>query len=244
MHTARSEFFNGVKAELPILLGVIPFGMIYGALAVSASVPISVAQTMSSVVFAGSAQFITTQLIGQSTPYFVIVLTAAIVNLRHMLYSASLAPHLKYLPLRWKAALSYLLTDEAYAVVITRYTRPDGGGAFGHWYFLGAGMMLWTTWQLSTAAGIVAGALVPAAWSLDFALPLTFIAIVVPAVKDRPALVAALVAGVVSVVGFGMPLKLSLVAATLTGIVAGLAVESFAQPQPQAQPGSAQEAQS
>lgn len=230
-NTRWREFVNGVKAELPILLGVIPFGLIYGALATSAGLPMSIAQAMSAVVFAGSAQFVTAQLIAQSAPYAVMILTAAILNLRHVLYSASLAPHLRHLPFRWKAALSYLLTDEAYAVVITRYTQPDHGQPSGHWYFLGAGLTLWVTWQISTAVGIATGALVPPSWSLDFALPLTFIAIVVPAVRDRPALLAATVAGAVSVAAFGMPLKLSLIAATLTGIVAGLAVESFAQAQ-------------
>jgi 4-azaleucine resistance transporter AzlC len=222
----RREFLGGARAELPILLGVIPFGMIYGALAVSAGLPASTSLAMSSVVFAGSAQFITAQLIAQSTPWFVIILTAAIVNLRHVLYSASLAPYVQHLPLRWKAGLAYLLTDEAYAMAITRFHQPDRGGAFGHWYVLGAGLTLWVTWQLSTVVGVVAGALVPPAWSLDFALPLTFIAIVVPALKDRPAIATALVAGVMSVLAFSMPLKLSIVAATLCGIVAGLLAEA------------------
>jgi len=211
---------------LPILLGVIPFGMIYGALAVSAGLTASASLAMSSVVFAGSAQFITAQLIAQAAPWFVVILTAAIVNLRHMLYSASLAPYVQHLPMRWKAGLAYLLTDEAYAMAITRFHQPDRGGAFGHWYFLGAGLTLWATWQLSTLAGVMAGALVPPAWSLDFALPLTFIAIVVPALKDRPAIATALVAGVMSVLAFDMLLKLSIVAATLCGIVAGLLAEA------------------
>lgn len=221
------EFLGGARAELPILLGVIPFGMIYGALAISAGLPASASLAMSSIVFAGSAQFITAQLIAQATPWFVIILTAAIVNLRHVLYSASLAPYVQHLPMRWKAGLAYLLTDEAYAMAITRFHQPDRGGAFGHWYVLGAGLTLWVTWQLSTAIGVVAGALVPPTWSLDFALPLTFIAIVVPALKDRPTVVAALVAGVMSVLVFNMPLKLSIVAATLCGIAAGLLAEGI-----------------
>jgi predicted branched-subunit amino acid permease len=143
-----------------------------------------------------------------------------------MLYSASMAPYLNHLPMRWKASLAYLLTDEAYAMAINRFTRSDRGGPFGHWYFLGAGMTLWLCWQLSTALGIAVGALVPPEWSLDFALPLTFIAIVIPALKDRPAIAAALVAGAMSVIAFNMPLKLSIVVATLAGIAAGLLTES------------------
>ena len=225
LSTPWREFWAGVRDEAPILLGTMPFGMIFGVLALGAGLPGGVAQAMSSVIFAGSAQFIAAQLIGQHTPWFVIIVTAAIVNLRHMLYSASLAPVTKHLPLRWKALLAYLLTDEAYAIAITRYAKPDGGGLNGHWYFFGAGFTLWSSWQLSTAVGILLGALVPASWSLDFTLPLTFIAIVVPALKDRGALAAAVVAGMLAVVAFGAPLKLGLIVAVVAGIVAGLVAE-------------------
>jgi 4-azaleucine resistance transporter AzlC len=219
------EFAGGVRAVLPILLGVVPFGLIFGALAVGSGMAAAAAQAMSVIVFAGSAQFIATELIAQGTPWLIVIVTAAIVNLRHMLYSASIAPHLRALPFRWKATLAYLLTDEAYAVAFGRYLHMDQGGRFGHWYFLGAGLALWSTWQMSTAAGILLGALVPPAWSLDFALPLTFIAIVVPALRDRPALIAAIVAALTAVLAFTMPLKLGLITAVASGIVAGLITE-------------------
>ncbi len=220
------EFLAGARDVAPILLGVVPFGMIFGVLALEAGLPGGMAQAMSSVVFAGSAQFITAQLIGQGTPWFVIVATAAIVNLRHMLYSASVAPYTKHLPLRWKALLAYLLTDEAYAIAMQRYLKPDRGGVYGNWYFFGAGFTLWSSWQVSTAVGILLGALVPPSWSLDFTLALTFIAIVVPALNDEGAGVAALVAGVLAVVAFGAPLKLGLISAVVAGISAGLVAEA------------------
>src|ERR1044071_6904863 len=133
------------------------------------------AQAMSSIVFAGSAQFIAAQLFHDSVPGFVIVLTIAVVNLRHMLYSASLAPYLASLSTRWKALLSYLLTDEAYAPTILHY-EANGVRPSAHWFLFGAGCSLWTTWQASTALGIFLGAAIPASWSLGFALRLTFIA--------------------------------------------------------------------
>src|SRR6266540_4613834 len=111
----KTLFWAGVRAELPLEIGGFPFGMIYGALALNTGLSVAAAQLMSSIVFAGSSQFVTTQLVHEVAPTVVIVLTIAIVNLRHMLYSASLAPFLKSLPLRWKILLSYLLTDEAYA---------------------------------------------------------------------------------------------------------------------------------
>ena len=231
MPHSRAEFLSGVKDELPILVGVIPFGLIYGVLALSAGIPAVQAQAMSSIVFAGSAQIITAQLFGHSTPALVIVLTAAIVNLRHLLYSASLAPYVDKLRPAWKWALAYLLTDEAYAVSVTHYQKQDNPfpGAqvcdHKHWYFLGAGLALWLTWQLSTAAGIFIGAQVPPSWSLDFTLALTFIALVVPNLKDRPSLGAALAAGVTAVLAYSLPYKLGLVSAALVGILAGVWLE-------------------
>ena len=221
---ACTEFLAGVKAELPILLGVVPFGMIYGALALAAGLSPDAAQAMSAIVFAGSAQFVGTQLFATGTPGVVILLTTLVVNLRHMLYSASVAPHLQHLRSGWKWLLAYLLTDEAYAVAIMRYQQPIPV-ALKHWYFLGAGLTLWSGWQISTAVGIFLAAQVPPAWSLDFTLALTFIALVVPALKDWPDAAAALSAGAMAVLGAGWPYKLGLVAAALTGVLVGLWAE-------------------
>jgi predicted branched-subunit amino acid permease len=246
--TARTEFLAGVRAELPILLGVAPFGMIYGALAIGAGLPRSAAQAMSTIVFAGSMQFVATQLFATGAPGLVLLLTTFIVNLRHMLYSASLAPYLHKLPARWKWSLAYLLTDEAYAPTILHYrqTEANHGGTEitetvislsdphirgegsdvatsdnRHWFLLGAGLALWSVWQVSTAVGIFLGAQVPPSWALDFTLALTFIALLIPALTDRPSVAAALSAGIVALVGAGWPYKLGLVTAALVGIAVG-----------------------
>src|SRR5512144_176770 len=131
MRPSAASFLAGVRAELPLLIGVFPFGMIYGALALNAGLSKLASQMMSSIVFAGSSQFITTQLVHEAAPGFVIVLTIAVVNLRHMLYSASLAPYLASLSTRWKLTLSYLLTDEAYAPTILHYEK-EGITPYAH----------------------------------------------------------------------------------------------------------------
>jgi 4-azaleucine resistance transporter AzlC len=223
--TRRQELLAGLRGVAPLLVGVIPFGLIYGVLAVRAGLPASMAQGMSAIVFAGSAQFITTQLLRDQAPLLVILLTAAIVNLRHVLYSASMAPYLQQLPRVWKALLAYLLTDEVYVVAISRYMAPATTYQYAHWYFLGAGSGLWICWQLSTAAGVFLGAQIPAAWSLDFALPLTFIALIIPALKDRASVVSALVASAVALAALTMPLKLGLMTAMIAAIGAGYWVE-------------------
>ncbi len=217
----RSQFWAGVRNELPLLLGVFPFGMIYGVLALGAGLAPAAAQSMSFILFAGSSQLITVQLAGAGAPWVVMVLTAFVVNLRHALYSVSVAPFVQKLPPMWKGILAYLLTDEAYAVTIMHYQR-EGETPQSHWFFLGAGLTLWSGWQLSTAVGIFLGAQVPSSWMLDFSLVLTFIALVVPAIKDRPAAIAAVGAGLTSLAASSLPYKLGLILAALVGIFAGL----------------------
>ena len=219
--SASGEFFHGIRAELPILLGVTPFGMIYGVLATSAGINALDAQAMSSVVFAGSSQFMLVQLMELGTPTIMMILTGLVINLRHALYSASIAPFTRHLSTGWKLILSYLLTDEAYAVSIMRYREAESI-RYKHWFFLGAGLALWTCWQISTAAGIFLGAQVPPDWGLDFTLALTFIALAVPAVNDRPSLLSALSAGATALLARNLPYKLGLIAAALVGIAVGL----------------------
>lgn len=219
------EFRAGVRAELPIALGVLPFGMIYGVLALGAGLPPLLAQAMSAIVFAGSAQFIGAGLFAAATPVGVIWLTTLVVNLRHLLYGASLAPHLRGLSPAWKGLLAYLLTDEAYVVAILRYQGP-GEARWRHGFLLGCGLTLWLGWQLSTAVGIFLGTQVPAAWGLEFTLALTFIGLVVPALTGPPPIAAALTAGVTALLTAGWPYRLGLLAAALAGIAAGLAAEA------------------
>ena len=215
---------EGIEAEFPLLVGVFPFGMIYGAAALSAGLTPALAQGMSSIVFAGSAQLLTAQLIHVAAPALVIILTIGIVNLRHLLYSASVAPYVRHLSMRWKAVLAYLLTDEAYAAVIVHYEKA-GVTPTGHWFFLGAGASLWLTWEVSTALGILLGTTIPESWPLEFALPLTFIAMLVPMLKDGAMVSAALTAGAVALLAVSLPYKLGLVLAALVGIGVGVLME-------------------
>jgi len=226
MSEARKNFIEGVRAEVPLLIGVFPFGLIYGALALGAGLSKTEAQMMSSVVFAGSSQFVTAQLVSVSAPALVMIVTIAVVNLRHMLYSASLAPHLKGLSLKWKIALSYFLTDEAYAPSILNYEK-EGLPTHKHWFLLGAGFSLWFIWQVSTAIGIFLGAAIPESWSLDFALPLTFIAMVVPVLKKRPAIASAFSAGITALLAYNLPFQLGLILAALVGIMVGTILEGY-----------------
>lgn len=217
---AFREFWAGVRALAPLLVGVAPFGMIYGVLALANGLTPAAALAMSAILFAGSAQFLLCQLFGAGAPVTVMIAEVGLLNLRHALYSAALAPRIAHLPRRWKVALAYLLTDEAFAAISRREAEGDAG-VHRHWFYLGAGLALWGGWQLSTATGIVLGARLPAHWPLDFALPLTFIAIVVPLIRTRAMLATAVVAGIVATLATGLPFKLGLLVAALAGMMAG-----------------------
>ncbi len=261
-HTARGEFLAGCRDEAPLLLGVAPFGMIYGIAALAAGVPAWLAQLASAVVFAGAAQLVIVQMLAAGAGFVPIALTSGLLNLRHVLYSASMAEYVRHLPRRWRLLLAYVLTDEAYAVAVLRYQRreddkqavhdasgegraSDMAGAqpgatamaaqlaagtapatlaahdLRHWYFLGAGFTLWAGWQLSTAAGLLFGATIPAEWELDFAVPLTFIALLTLLLRERAGQAAALVAALGALAFAALPYKLGLVAAIVLGLAAG-----------------------
>ena len=229
--TNRQQFLAGIKAQLPILLGTTPFGMIYGIAAIEAGLSPAEALGMSMIVFAGSAQFVAAQLFRANALGIVIVLTTFVVNLRHMLYSASVAPYVRHLTRPWKFVLAFLLTDEAYAVTIINYrtASPEATRVTNkHWFMLGAELTLWVSWQISTLVGVVLGASVPASWGLDFTLALTFIALLIPTLEDAPAIAAALAAGVVATAANGLPYNLGLLLAVLVGIGVGLGAEALA----------------
>lgn len=219
------SFWAGVRDQLPITSGVIPFGLIFGVLGVSTTLSPLQTMAMSSIIFAGSAQFIGAQLIGAATPMVVVWLTTFIVNVRHVLYSSTLGSDMRHLPRRWRWSLPYLLTDEAFATTAVYYAKRHIPLTFKHFYFLGAGMTLWVVWQISTAIGIILGAEVPASWSLDFTLALTFIGIVVPILKSRPTLATAVSSGLIAVATFSLPYKLGLMIAALAGITIGYWLE-------------------
>ena len=208
-----------------MMIGAMPFGIIFGALAISGDRALTpgAALGMSLIVFAGSAQFIGLGLYAQGVGLPFIVFTTFVVNLRHALYAASLSPFLRHLGQRWLAPLGFWLTDETYAVVIRRF-HGAGPGPHGHWYYLGSALPFYLNWQLCTLIGIIAGQQLgdAASWGLDFAMTLTFIGIVVPLIKSRPMLTCALVAGVTSLAAAGMPNRLGLVIGALAGMAAGL----------------------
>jgi predicted branched-subunit amino acid permease len=183
-----------------------------------------VAMLMSIVVFAGASMVAAAQLLASDTPALLVVLTAVFINLRFMMYSASLRLHFGREPLAWRLAIAYLQADNVYGLTLVRYAeQPDAPGQRD--YFMGAALVIWAGWQLAVAAGIGIGAGVPASWRLEFAAPLAFIAMTIPLLRDRAMVAAAAVAAITVVSAHALPLKLSVPLAALAGIAAGLTFE-------------------
>jgi 4-azaleucine resistance transporter AzlC len=213
-----------VRATLPVLLGIIPFGVITGVAMVASGIPPLVAMLMSILVFAGASMVASAQLLASSAPALLIVLTTLIINLRFMMYSASLRLHFASAPLAQRLAVAYLTADNVYGLMLSRFSEhPEDPGKFD--YFLGAGLVVWAAWQAAVLAGVLIGAGVPAAWRLEFAAPLAFVAMTIPLLRDRAMVGAAVAAGAVIAVSSDIPLKLNIVLAAAVGIAAGLLLE-------------------
>lgn len=222
----QTEFWMGCRAIIPLVIGAIPFGIIFGTLAASNGLSFNAALAMSIFVFAGSSQFIALGLLGTGTALPLILLTTAVVNLRHLLYAVSLVPHVHHLPQVWKLPIGFWLTDEAFAVAIARYNQPDPS-PYKHWYYLGAAGFMYVNWLICTWVGLTVGQFIPNAahWGLDFAMSVTFIGMIIPYLVNRPMVAAVMVAGVVALLAHGLPHQLGLMAATMAGMIAGVWTE-------------------
>lgn len=228
LSTERASWSDGVRAVSPILLGVVPFGLIFGVTAANADVPILAAWASSFIVFAGASQIAIVEVMDGGGAPIIAVLTAIIINARLLMYSADMGRYTSDESLGRKLGVAYLLTDQAYLVSTHRFPNPSQAAGFVRFY-VAAGATLWIAWQITTTTGILLGTAIPESWSLEFAIPLTFIALLVLAVKDKPGLVAAVVGGVVAVAALALPYHLGLVVGTVSGIAAGMLSERWLQ---------------
>jgi len=223
---ANTAFLEGVRALMPMVPGVIPFGLVTGITAVEQGFSGFETLVMTLLFYAGSAQMAALQLLRNDAFALVILLTALVINLRFVMYSAWLAPYLHHLPRRWKWPLAYMLSDQAYALSVIKLTSSKTVGSV-HWFYAGAAFSMWLSWQLSVMGGVFLGAGIPASWSLEFAIPLSFLALLVPAIRSRASLAAACVGGTVAVLAMDMPYNLGLLLASFCGICTGLLVERY-----------------
>jgi predicted branched-subunit amino acid permease len=219
----------GAKAVAPQLIGVVPFGLVAGATPTDGGLGVGAAAGFSTIVFAGASQLAAIDVLSHGGTVLVAVLAAWTINLRMMLYSASLAPFLTKDKFRWRMLASYLLVDQVYALAVTRWTDPDDPVSAPEAripFMVGAGLLLWTAWQTMTLLGAAIGAAVPDNLPLSFAVPLVFLVLLVPSVSSRPAAVAALGGGLGAVIAAELgAAHASLMIGAFIGIAGGVLAE-------------------
>jgi len=198
------QFLAAVKACLPVLPGVLAFGAISGVAMVAAGMPHYMAMAMSVLVYAGSSQLAALQLVTSGTPLAIAVLAGLVINLRFSIYSLSIAPHLAAAGPRWRPFLSYLLSDNGYAMTLRGYERLQEPRA-KVWFYLGSCGAIWITWQIGTLTGVILGTRIPPGWHLEFSIVLTFLAIVVPTIRDRAVAASACAAGITAILAWSLP---------------------------------------
>ena len=220
------EILSGSRATLPMVVGAIPFGIIFGTLAEQSGLSPFGAIAMSIFVFAGSSQFIALGLLAAGTGPLIIIATTFIVNLRHLLYSAAIVDDVKHLSGPWRAVIAFGLTDEAFATIVDKIRKSDDAWRLRsvQWFYLGSFGTMYGNWILCTIIGITLGELVPemSNWGLDFAMSATFIGMVLPYLNTRPMMTCVLVAGVMSLGTADMPHKLGLMVSALSAVAVGL----------------------
>ena len=223
-----TEFINGAKATIPMIIGAIPFGVIFGTLAESSGLSYLGAMAMSLFVFAGSSQFIALGLLATGVGPVIIIATTLVVNLRHLLYATALVDKVSHLSHGWRALLAFGLTDESFAAVNSRYL-DDTDTSCAHWFFLGSIAAMYGNWQLCTWLGIGLGELFPdmTDWGLDFAMSVTFLGMIIPYLRNKPMWLAVISAAVFAMMLQDLPHQLGLVMAALSGICIGYASQQI-----------------
>jgi len=219
-----STFQDGLRATLPLVPGIVAFGLVYGVMARQAGLSLSATVAMSALVFAGASQFTAVSMWGQASGGL-IILTTFIINLRHLPMGASLAPYLRR-ESRWcKALLGFGTVDEGYALAISRYLEGDGSRAF----FFGVSLVLYASWVLSAGAGGMLGGqtLDPARWGIALVFPLTFLGLLMPLCRERVTIIVAAASGIVAVATAPwLPGKGNILVAMLVGGLLGALLEA------------------
>lgn len=222
----RAGARRGFRLYLPVSVGMIPWAMATGMAMSAVGFSIPQAMGMNVLVFAATAQLGAAPLIALATPVWLIVLTALVLNLRFVIFSAAVAPAFRQVPvpLRWLAG--HLLTDGVFVTCLERLLR----GRDARWragFYLAPAAWTWLIWQLGTLAGLLLAVRVPRQWSLEFMATIALMVLLVPMSRQRPMLLAAATAGAAAVLLQGLPLRLGMIAAIVLGIAAGFAAEGL-----------------
>mgnify|MGYP001166816019 FL=1 len=216
-------FRKGLIDISPLLLPVIPFGIIFGAIGIELGFSPLITYATSLIIFGGASQIVFMQLISGGASSLVAITSVGVINSRHLLYGAVLTEYLDKLNLIKKLLISYLITDQTFAVS-NNFFKLNKEEKNLHYHLLGAGVTLWTTWQLTTIIGIFLGSIIPEHWGLKFAIPLTFLAIIINDFRKLDHVIVMLISGFSSLLFFDVPFKAYIIITPLIGLSAAFII--------------------
>ncbi|MCZ4353145.1 AzlC family ABC transporter permease [Roseovarius aestuarii] len=221
-----SPYLQGMADGAPFVLVVVPFGLLFGVVSSELGLHVLEAITLSLMVLAGAAQFTGVQLLAEGTPALIALIAALAVNLRMAMYAAALAPHWQGAPLRERAFAAWLVVDQGYACAMLAYEKnPDWSSRQKLRYYVGTVSLICPFWCAFTVIGAVLGTAIPPEYALDFAVPITFLAMIGPMLRTGAHMAAALVAVFASLLLAWMPYSLGLLVAGALGMITGAQVE-------------------
>ena len=226
MLSKSNIYFRGVLDVLPLLIPVFPFGLIIGVIGIELGFSPLMVYATSLIVFSGSAQIVFFQLISAGASPVVTLTSVTVTNSRHFLYGAVLSEYLEDLSQSWKAFLSYFLVDQSFALS-HKFFKENSSLKNKHYYLLGSGSTLWFVWQISSLVGIFLGAVVPDELGLSFAIPLTFLSLIIHEFRKPDHLIVIFVSGFLAIVFYEIPFKAYIIAASLGALIVALIITNI-----------------
>ncbi len=226
MKSNLNIFLKGLIDVLPLLIPVVPFGIIIGVIGIELGFDPLIVYLTSLIVFSGSAQIVLLQLISGGASFFVTLTSVAVTNSRHFLYGAVVSEYLENLNIAWKVVLSYFLTDQSFAVSY-KYFKLNKSLSNKHFYLLGSGFTLWTIWQISTLIGIFLGSIVPEELGLTFAIPLTFLSLIISEFRKLDHLIVILISGILAIIFYNLPFKAYIIFAAFSALIVAIIITNI-----------------
>jgi 4-azaleucine resistance transporter AzlC len=226
MYSKTDIFKKGTLDIAPHLLSVVPFGIIFGAIGVELGFDPYLIYATSLIIFGGASQIVFIQLLSGGASSLIAITSVGVINSRHLLYGAVLSEFLDKLSLIKKLIFSYFITDQGFAVS-NLYLKENKTQEFNYYHILGAGITLWVSWQFSTIIGVILGSIIPDELGLKFAIPLTFIAIIVQYLRKIDHVLVMIVSGISAVILYDIPFKSYIIASPLIGLILASIIIKF-----------------
>ena len=218
MYLKSHTFLKGVIDVMPLMIPVVPFGIIFGAIGIELGFGPYLTYASSIIIFSGASQIVILQLLSAGASSLVAITSSSVVSTRHLLYGAVVNQYLNHLSIYWKIGLSYLLTDQAFAVS-NEYFKKNNDNKFKHYHLVGSGFTLWFIWQATTIIGIFLGSIVPEELGLTFTIPLTFLALLVNYLRKIDHLIVIILSGISSIVFFDVPFKAYIILSSIIALI-------------------------